>query len=547
MNAHPLLIVTLVTFLAPLLLVAQDEEESLYIPPTLLIQDLYPRGSRVNVERLDVDDGPRFSFHDYSHEESLSLLPIIFFDHPGDWNLPPRYRLTTDVRGYADTADHWPQVDEGGKYYELLDIVGYRMTRFPATAVTLRPGYSAEPGETPDVATTRADVIRDYLTTTWKVDPNRITIARPEILSAVDDILPRHEEARCVTIETASWELIRPVRYTTRQRFSQSLPLFFIIDPNLSPDQVATITIVMSTHEGIVGHDSVPGHPAVETYVLHGEWSGGKRDPRTFEHALSVEAIVTTHDGRVRRSNRMRIETEVRPGNPLDPFPVKSIDILLPFFGFRDGTLNDYHRMMLRDIIDSIAPMGRAIVETESQVELSEETLTDPIEKDLFYRQEKAEQESGPVMPREPFSSGELHLANPEWVPDEPLSTGSVGRTRRIDGEMTWHSRNVLINGSDSIPSIYRLPHTRTTSVVDFIRDSLNLTIVNETWAPGEIELQKVRSSYRETGGSDFLRPEDRWYGRSVRVTLWGEGGIRHYQGKYEKSDEDDEDDDPDE
>ena len=156
---------------------------------------------------------------------------------------------------------------------ELPDIIGYRLARHPTATIGLRGGYSGEMGESAAIATARAESVRNYLTDVWSIAPERITILEPRPLSDSTDHLLRHEEARCVAIETEAWEIVRPARYVVRGRRIVGLNLRFTLDPRVPPDLVRHVSVVMTIGDLVVGESGMEGHADSLLYRRDGSWT----------------------------------------------------------------------------------------------------------------------------------------------------------------------------------------------------------------------------------------------------------------------------------
>ncbi len=159
------------SLLIPVLLSAQEpEEESLYIPPVLTVTNTNGGDPAVHIT---VE----------AFERTIPLLPMIFFDEPGGWTIPERFvqfRRAGEAHRYADTNLLFTIAMNFGKYYEVLNIVGYRMMKYPDAVVGLRGCFSGEPGENDTVARERAWRVREYLHYVWDIDTARLPILPSE-------------------------------------------------------------------------------------------------------------------------------------------------------------------------------------------------------------------------------------------------------------------------------------------------------------------------------------------------------------------------------
>jgi outer membrane protein OmpA-like peptidoglycan-associated protein len=106
--------------------------------------------------------------------EMLSLLNQIYFAE-GASTLRSSYRQLTaaTTEGFSDTTLLGSALDV---YYDILNIVGYRMREaFPDAVLTVN-GYRSGGEPSGALARQRAESIRRYLTDVWKIAPNRIKV-----------------------------------------------------------------------------------------------------------------------------------------------------------------------------------------------------------------------------------------------------------------------------------------------------------------------------------------------------------------------------------
>ncbi len=127
--------------------------------------------------------------------EYFPLRPYVVFDSgstaiPTEWNGEPRYELI-EADGQADwidmarhtvlDAEHVADADEnrylqGRVYYNILNVVGYRMQQTPSANLTL---IGSDPIE--KNGEDLANAVKDYLTTVWGIDAGRIEVQSQEM------------------------------------------------------------------------------------------------------------------------------------------------------------------------------------------------------------------------------------------------------------------------------------------------------------------------------------------------------------------------------
>lgn len=151
---------------------------------------------------------------EFSSLELHPLLTYVFFDKNSS-DIPARYnKLDNEDTGEFSEDDLYKnQTLE--IYHDLLNIIGRRMTDNPKKKITLVGCNDNEGDEKGDkkLSKARANEVKDYLTSVWNIQPNRIRIKtrnlpkQPSNIKEADGI----EENRRVEIQSNSWEIIKPV------------------------------------------------------------------------------------------------------------------------------------------------------------------------------------------------------------------------------------------------------------------------------------------------------------------------------------------------
>jgi outer membrane protein OmpA-like peptidoglycan-associated protein len=141
------------------------------------------------------------------------LLNYIFFDE-NSAELADRYiKLDKSNIQKFNTDDFF---DQGTleTYYDILNIIGYRLTQHPGAKIDLIGCGSVNTGESKDIANERAETIAEYLINTWSIAEYRINLIAsrglPKLPSNTSKV-PGNEENRRVEIHSREWEIIKPI------------------------------------------------------------------------------------------------------------------------------------------------------------------------------------------------------------------------------------------------------------------------------------------------------------------------------------------------
>lgn len=494
--------------------VAQPGEDvgTLYFPPTLTVN--YQFGQAAPVLGITESITPT----------STTLLPILFFDHPGDWAIPTRYQVFSGsfkTDDYADTnsVGDWNPM---GKYYELLNIVGYRMREHPRTVIHLLGGYSTEPGENAEIATARGEVVREYLMNVWHIPPERIGLLPSRRMCDSSDHFLRQQEARQVMIVSNDWDILKPVDYSIAIRSVGSLYMRFAIDPRVDPQDVEEITIVMAADDKIIGQNTVKGYPDSTTYQLRGMW--WCTDPTAHQKldftSIAIEAHVRLRDGRIRHSNTEKIGVRVNryQSDYSNEIPQT---LTLPFFTYKDSTLNGYHRLLIEQFMKT-QPAGQPIaIDFMGRADLSEDPEVDPaLLADYSTNQGDYDpysySYSPPNMGAGTDQLGMLHLwsevSQEITFAPEPVYTNTAPlQADTAMSEEGWEDSAGMDIEENRFTSD-SLAMARTRSVERYLRDSLKLTISTFDELPDRERAVSTTFEYL---------PEERWQARSVMLVIY--------------------------
>lgn len=321
-----------------------NDDGVLYFPPKLTV---HATATDNPAAKSQADNEHTIALRIRENAQTDFLLPILFFEGSGSVTIPERYQTffsAMETDGYTDSSDmlEQPTQNDNPKYLQLLNILGYRMAALPGSRVELEGGYSWLPGETPEVGSTRAEVVRDYLTTIWHIEPERVTLSGPRRICDSSANLLRQEEAQRVVIIPSTPQLIAPVNYFL-VRMRESLIAFNIaVDPSMAPEDVAGIELVISMGDQIVSSTQIPGNPDSTIYNLWGMWPAFQLQT-TENSQLVVQTFIRTVHGTVRPSNAVRLAINKVSRRPrqyerVDPFHTDKF--FLPFFDWRDSSLS---------------------------------------------------------------------------------------------------------------------------------------------------------------------------------------------------------------
>lgn len=184
-------------------------------PPAqpVLVADLDLRG--VDRDGNVQEEVLKVTVEEFINTQTHSLLNYLFFDE-GSSTLPIRYvQYGGDASGQF-SPDQLRDQSTLKVYHQILNIIGSRMQADPSAKITLtgtNMNEGVEKGNR-ELSRQRAESIKNYLTSSWNIEPNRISVKSrnlPSLPSNVDSA-DGDEENRRVEIATNRPSLLEPVR-----------------------------------------------------------------------------------------------------------------------------------------------------------------------------------------------------------------------------------------------------------------------------------------------------------------------------------------------
>lgn len=147
-------------------------------------------------------ENPTMRVEEFDSEESLAILPAVFFEH-NSHVIPARYRRIRSADRFAFTTDNLARFKPAEAYRNILNIIGKRMSDISTATLTVRGTTSGfgEEAANEALAERRAHAVMDYLIEVWKISPTRFTI---QTLAKADTVGLRGEFADFSRVELSS-------------------------------------------------------------------------------------------------------------------------------------------------------------------------------------------------------------------------------------------------------------------------------------------------------------------------------------------------------
>jgi outer membrane protein OmpA-like peptidoglycan-associated protein len=194
------------------------------------------------------------------------MLGQIFFAK-GASDIPSQYVRLNDAAATAG-FDEQKFKDTLEKYYQLLNIVGKRLIDNPAATVRL-VGCNDNSGEEKGkkkLSAARAEAVRSYLQSIWKISPERLTVEARNLpaLPSTSRTPEGQAENRRVEIQASDPAILAPIRSTYIATRIDNAAL--TVKPEVTaPYGIASWKITANNGAGKVAELSGQGEPTKET------------------------------------------------------------------------------------------------------------------------------------------------------------------------------------------------------------------------------------------------------------------------------------------
>lgn|GEM_PF-230802 len=201
--------------------IPEPEEEEQFIPepePEELEKNIIPEIT--NTENIVKFSGNYINTMETIVTQTYPILPYIFFNI-NSAEVRNVYHQNKD----AFDRDNLPK-STLGIYYQMLDLVGYRLKNNPDAKITLK-GYSDGTefdslAQRMEIAQKRAENISDYFVDQWDIDQDRITLIYDDIPALFTSVVYEEgfQENRRVEIITENPEILKPVQHSKFLEYS---------------------------------------------------------------------------------------------------------------------------------------------------------------------------------------------------------------------------------------------------------------------------------------------------------------------------------------
>ncbi len=243
---------------------------------------------------------PTLRIEEFTSTVMTSLLNYVFFA-PNSAEIQPRYSLITPNQSTSFTPEKVNSADKLSTYYHLLNIIGKRMQLNPTSKITLTGCINdyAEEKNNLGLAKKRAETVKEYITKTWNILPNRITIEERLLPSKPSNMLTSDgaDENRRVEITTDNQDILAPIITNDTLRTANYTAIRFkpVVPPQIDSKKWSIAT---EQNSSIIKNFSAVGTPP---HFVDWRISSEKTTIPRYATPLQFELSVTDNSNTVLR------------------------------------------------------------------------------------------------------------------------------------------------------------------------------------------------------------------------------------------------------
>ncbi len=196
-----------------------DQVEKMLAPPTAKIFSV--SGIVIGSTNTQQVTSPIVKVEEFAASGSKPLLNAVFFDEK-ESEIPARYHRLKPTERAKFQVDNLASLGVLDTYYQMLNILGKRMSSSPKTKITLT-GYAdgLKEANNRQLALQRVESVKKYLKDMWSIDDKRVTVkvsGSEPLSSSSANARSRAEEQRRVDIQSETSELLDELRFDYTQR-----------------------------------------------------------------------------------------------------------------------------------------------------------------------------------------------------------------------------------------------------------------------------------------------------------------------------------------
>lgn len=309
---------------------------------------------------------PQYISEQTIENRNQPMLNYIFFDSM-DYQIPDRYIKIGVNEADNFSIDSLYNASNIETYYNILNIVGYRMRQTPGATISLKGCNSQTGGEkwNQTLSSNRATAVANYLTSVWKIDPRRINILTqglPDKYSYPANQPLKAQENRRVEIISNNYDILSPLFVNDTTIQVEPPVAKFVIDAQSSEgfkDWKINITKPSQTGGNSTLTEQGSGIPPKEKEITLKSLTDNNFNPsRPLYYSLNLSDVENNKFATEDKQLEMdKFTVQKRKIEHIGNHEIERYSLIL--FDFTSDELNDHNKMTIAHVKNSIKPESK--------------------------------------------------------------------------------------------------------------------------------------------------------------------------------------------
>ena len=307
---------------------------------------------------------PQLTIEEFDATDYFPFLPIVYFkDGTSDLNNTKQVQLQ---KGQLASFEHNKlKKDVFVLYYNMLNILGQRMQKFNNSKITIT-GYSSDVNEDSkdkNIATQRANAVKNYLVNICGIDGKRISVntgssvKRNPTDPSYNDMV---EESQSAQIFTNDLDLIMPIVISEIEKVSNPSEVIFEIKGD-AEEGIKNYNLTL-TQQGTKIREFTKGVGSDKLNTME-VWKVIEQPIPLLETPINAVLVVTDNANQTNTSSKDITVKQVTIRKTIDSMGVKIERYGLCLFDFDKATSTPVQRRVLNDIKQlSIKPNSKLFI-----------------------------------------------------------------------------------------------------------------------------------------------------------------------------------------
>ena len=286
--------------------------------------------------------------------ETFPILPYIFFDSASAI-ISDRFAQITSAQAAQFKESDLPHRSLES-YYQILNVVGSRMQANPEATLTINGTTDGQEGKSnndgmhdveKELARRRAIAVRDYLVTTWNIDPTRLIISTTDVPKnpSSTEYPEGFEENRRSELSSNNDQILKPIIH---ERFREESTLLKTIPISLTASSsigVRNWHLAIASHGSTVYETSGDGAPPSSL-----DWKPSDGQVESLAKTLGLkDSLTLTLDAAATNGAHSTQQASFPASKTINPFELSRLSLIV--FDFDQSAIDQQNQRMIAQFV----------------------------------------------------------------------------------------------------------------------------------------------------------------------------------------------------